>query len=333
MRDSLYSILFQKLKTIRNFFGNSYIINMAFWIEFIGDRSVKIEEGQTILQASLLADIPHYHACGGMAKCSTCRVLVIDGAEFLTPINSKEAALRRKIPFPHDVRLACQTFIIGPRVKLHRMIRDEDDIGIYITNDPKDDLVNIGEERELALFFLDIRNFTHFMVNYLAFDVIHVIRRLFSLFRTCIEKHKGKIIETSGDGFYAVFGFDASKQQAANDACDAAYTIQRELEYFNDQYLNKHFLHQFDIGIGIHVGRVIIGNIGIGVNNNLTVMGLPVNIASRLQDVTKQLNNSIVVSADTYQLLNQKPEAKAEEIHLKGIKGKVRVYLLGHAYS
>ncbi|HYH15493.1 MAG TPA: adenylate/guanylate cyclase domain-containing protein [Flavisolibacter sp.] len=305
----------------------------TFWIEFIGDRSVKIEEGQTILEASLLADIPHYHACGGKAKCSTCRILVKEGSEYLTPYNSKEAALRRMISFPSDVRLACQTYVTGPQVKLHRLIRDETDIGLYITNNFKEDLVNIGEERELALFFLDIRNFTTFMVNYLAFDVIHVMRRLFSLFRACIEKHNGQIIETAGDGFYAVFGFEQTRQQAANDACGAAFTIQKELQYFNDQYLTKHFLHRFDVGIGIHVGRVIIGNIGIGVNNNLTVMGLPVNIASRLQGATKELNNSIVVSADTYQLLYEKPEASHQDTLLKGIRNKVHVYLLGHAYT
>nr|WP_257739142.1 adenylate/guanylate cyclase domain-containing protein [Flavisolibacter tropicus] len=292
-----------------------------------------MEEGQTILEASLFAGIPHYHACGGKAKCSTCRILIIDGAEQLSPINSKEAALRRKLPFPHDVRLACQTSVTGPQVKLHRIIRDESDIGFYISKDPKDDLVNIGEEREMALFFLDIRNFTHFMVNYLAFDVIHVMRRLFSLFRNCIEKHNGQIIETAGDGFYAVFGFQTNVQKAANEACEAAFTIQKELKFFNEQYLVRHFLHSFEVGIGIHVGRVIIGNVGIGVNNNLTVMGLPVNIASRIQDSTKQLNNSIIVSSDTYQLLLEKLNANHQEVQLKGIKNKIRVYLLGAPYS
>jgi adenylate cyclase len=259
--------------------------------------------------------------------------LIIAGAEQLSPINSKEAVLRRKLPFPPDVRLACQTSVTGPEVKLHRIIRDEADIGFYISKDPKDDLVNIGEERDLALFFLDIRNFTSFMVNYLAFDVIHVMRRLFALFRNCIEQHNGQIIETAGDGFYAVFGFQTNLQQAANEAYDAAFTIQQELKYFNDQYLVKHFLHRFEVGIGIHVGRVIIGNVGIGVNNNLTVMGLPVNIASRIQDSTKQLNNSIIISADTYQLLLNKPDAKFHVVQLKGIKKKVKVYLLGNAYD
>lgn len=281
----------------------------------------------------MLADIPHYHACGGKAKCSTCRILIVAGAEQLTPINSKEAALRRKLPFPQDVRLACQTAVTGPQVKLHRIIRDEADINFFISKNPKEDLVNIGEEREMALFFLDIRNFTHFMVNYLAFDVIHVMRRLFSLFRTCIEKHNGQIIETAGDGFYAVFGFQTNIQKAANEACEAAFTIQKELKYFNQQYLIKHFLHSFEVGVGIHIGRVIIGNVGIGVNNNLTVMGLPVNIASRLQGVTKELNCSIIISSDTFHMLFEKPEAKHQEVQLKGIKNKVRVYLLGQPYS
>lgn len=280
-----------------------------------------------------MADIPHYHACGGRAKCSTCRVLIIEGAENITPFSAKEAALRRKIPFPPDVRLACQTNVTGSNVKLHRMIRDETDIRLYITNDPKEDLVTIGEERDLALFFLDIRNFTNFMVDYLAFDVIHVMKRLFSLFRSCIEKNNGRIIETAGDGFYAVFGFETTKQVAANKACDAAFAIQSELKYFNKEYLEKHFLHCFEVGIGIHVGRVIIGNIGIGVNNNLTVMGLPVNIASRLQAVTKQLNNSIIISAETYQLLNQKPEAIQQEVYLRGLKNKIQIYLVGETYS
>ena len=76
--------------------------NKSHWIEFIGDRSVKIEEGQSILDAPLAAGIPHYHACGGHAKCSTCRVLVKEGQQFLTPCNDKELELRKTIHFPLD---------------------------------------------------------------------------------------------------------------------------------------------------------------------------------------------------------------------------------------
>jgi len=304
----------------------------TYWIEFIGDRSLKIEEGQSILNASLAAGIPHYHACGGNAKCSTCRVLVKEGQEFLTPCNKKERELRSSIHFPANVRLACQTFVTGSPVHLHRIIRDETDVQLYIDEDRETDLQNIGEEKELALFFLDIRNFTPFMEQYLAFDVIHVIRRLFTLFRKCIELYAGQIIETSGDGLYAVFGFSGTMPQAINDAYYAGVAILNELEKFNELYLEKNFNHCFEVGIGLHAGNVIVGNIGIGVNNNLTVMGLPVNIASRLQAATKKVNNSFVVSDDVYKLLVNPAQNVEAQIELKGLRDDFKVHLLGKEY-
>jgi adenylate cyclase len=169
-------------------------------VELIGDRTITVNQGQSILNASLSAGIPHYHACGGNGKCSTCRILVMEGMEYLTPHSEKEKLLRERMRIPSNVRLACQTFVTGSPVSVHRIIRDETDIKLYIKEDTTSDLQNIGEERDLALFFLDIRDFTLFMETSLAFDVIHVIRRLFTMFRKCIDKHHGRIIETSGDG-------------------------------------------------------------------------------------------------------------------------------------
>ena len=315
--------------------ANNYLMdtNKSFWVEFIGDRSIKVNQRESILNASLAAGIPHYHACGGNGKCSTCRVLIKEGMQNLTPYTEKEKLLRERMRIPQNVRLACQTFVTGSPVLLHRIIRDETDIKLYIKEDTKSDLQNIGEEKDLALFFLDIRNFTLFMEAYLAFDVIHVIRRLFTLFRKCIEENHGRIIETSGDGFYAVFGMDSTIQTAANDAYDAGHLILNELDKFNINYLRKYFNQEFSVGIGLHMGKVITGNIGIGVNNNLTAMGMPVNIASRIQAATKELNNSFLLSESIHELLRQPPQAKQVKIALKGVKYLVNVFLCGKAYS
>ena len=97
--------------------------------------------------------------------------------------------------------------------------------------------------------------------------------------------------------------------------------------------LKKHFLHKFQVGIGIHAGNVIAGNIGIGVNNNLTVMGLPVNIASRIQAVTKALNNNLITSDQFYRLLSPPPPSQITETTLKGIKGSFVLHLCGEAYE
>ena len=304
----------------------------SFWVEFIGDRSIKVNEGESILNASLAAGIPHYHACGGNGKCSTCRVLIKDGVQHLTPYTEKEKLLRERMRIPQNVRLACQTFVTGSPVLLHRIIRDETDIKLYIKEDTKSVIQNIGEEKELALFFLDIRNFTLFMEAYLAFDVIHVIRRLFSLFRKCVEENHGRIIETAGDGFYAVFGLESPIQTAVNDAYNAGQLILNELDIFNTQYLKKYFNHEFQVGIGLHMGRVIVGNIGIGVNNNLTVMGMPVNIASRIQAATKEVNNSFLISDSVHHLLNVPPKTTQVKIALKGVKDLFNIHLCGKAY-
>ena len=286
----------------------------SFWVEFIGDRSIKVNQGESILNASLAAGIPHYHACGGNGKCSTCRVLIKEGIGNLTPYTEKEKLLRERLRIPENVRLACQTFVIGSPVLLHRIIRDETDIKLYIKEDPKSVLQNIGEERDLALFFLDIRNFTLFMEAYLAFDVIHVIRRLFTMFRKSIEENHGRIIETAGDGFYAVFGMESTIQTAVNDAYDAGHLILNELDIFNSQYLRKYFNYEVKVCIGLHMGKVIVVNIGIGVNNNITVMGMPVNIASRIQTVTKEGNNSFLISDSIYRLLRQPPKVSQMKI-------------------
>jgi adenylate cyclase len=304
------------------------------WIEFIGDRSLKIEEGQTILSASLAAGIPHYHACGGKAKCSTCRVLIEKGGENLTPYNRKESALRSHIPMPSNIRLACQTYVTGP-VHLHRIIRDEDDIKMYVDDGiGSADEEQLGMEKELALFFLDIREFTPFMEANLPFDVIHIMRRLFTLFRKTISENGGRIIDTAGDGLYAVFGLDAEwVPEGVEGAVNAGTCILNRLDEFNRRYLERYFNHCFEVGIGIHAGRVIVGNIGIGVNNNQTVMGLPVVIASRLQAATRKLNNSLIVSDEAYQMLSNPPVNGTAEIQLKGVRRDFSVHLMGRPFS
>jgi adenylate cyclase len=308
----------------------------SYWVEFIGDRSLKIAEGQSILEASLAAGIPHYHACGGNAQCSTCRVLVESGGEHLTSFNHKESALRARIPMPSNVRLACQTFVTGSPVHVHRIIRDEDDIRMYVEDEMLGATAEqLGAEQELALFFLDIREFTPFMETYLPFDVIHIMRRLFTLFRKSIEEQGGSIVETAGDGLYAVFGLASEKDLpgAVQSAVRAGTCILDRLEEFNAAYLERHFNHRFEVGIGIHAGRVIVGNVGIGVNNNLTVMGLPVVIAARLQAATRRLDNSMLVSEEAGRLLHLPGHTPRAELELKGVARGYKVYLLGRHFT
>lgn len=304
-------------------------------IDFIGEKIIEIDNNQSILEASLQAGIPHYHECGGHAKCSTCRVLVLTGAENLSQPNDKELKLKKILGFSYNIRLACQTNVKGDNVSVRRVIRDKTDVSIYSHLDKKDETFQeVGEEKKLALFFIDIRNFTPFMEKHLSFDVIHIIRRLFQIFKNAVETNNGKIIETAGDGLYAVFGFEDPLSKAVNLAVKAGEQILENLNDFNENYAVIYFNHRFEVGIGLHAGTVIVGNIGLGISNNLTVMGLPVNMAARLQEATKEVNNSFLISEYAYSLVTDKRgNLQSENIILKGVSGIIKVILLGKEYA
>jgi len=304
-----------------------------YLVDFVGERVVEIAKNQSILDASLSAGIPHFPACGGNAKCSTCRVLVLEGGDRLTAANQKERSLKNQMHFPPNVRLACQTYVTGSPVKLRRIIQDETDIGLYVGSAAGDSTQQLGEERELALMFLDIRNFTQIVENHPAFDVIHIIRKLFSSFQCSIETNKGKIVETTGDGLYAVFGYETNKNQGAQSAVQAAFSILADLETLNDSYFLTQFEERIQVGIGIHVGKVLSGNVRIGTVDHSVVMGYPVNIASRLQSATKELNNEFIVSAEVYDLLIDPPAFQPQSIVVKGISTPLMIYLMGKPYN
>ncbi|WCT11601.1 adenylate/guanylate cyclase domain-containing protein [Mucilaginibacter jinjuensis] len=193
---------------------------------------------------------------------------------------------------------------------------------------------SLGIEKELGLLFLDIRNFTAFMESRSAYDVIYVIRQLFVLFSDSIKEAGGRIIETAGDSIYAVFGLESSIKKAVQSAVDASSAIFHDLEIFNATYAQPYFNLNFEIGVGLHKGNVIVGEYDMEFNEHTTVMGLPVNIASRLQSETKELNNNMLISEEAYSLLNnQSDEHQQKTVHLKGVTEPVDVRLMGIPYG
>jgi adenylate cyclase len=305
-----------------------------FEVEFSSDRNIQIQQGQSLLEASLSAGIPHFHVCGGNARCSTCRVLVLAGKESLTIPNEKENSLKDQMHFPAEVRLACQTYVKGNGVRLTRIIRDESDIDLYVGASAAAFTENIGTEKKVVICFIDIRDFTRFVATHLPFDVLHIMRKLYNCFYTIIESNNGKIIETMGDGLYAVFGLSADITQSAGAAINAGYEILKSLEQLNNDYFTKNFGQRIEIGIGLHAGTAVAGNIRIGNEKHLLVMGYPVNIAARLQNATKELNNNFIISSEALEI-SGKPlsDYPSSIIHLRGIAEPVNVHLLGKPYE
>jgi adenylate cyclase len=189
-------------------------------------------------------------------------------------------------------------------------------------------------EKEMALFFLDIRNFTSLTEKHQASDVIHIVKKLFSTFQNIIRIHHGRIIETSGDGFYAAFGFEHTAEEAVNAAVQAGLSILETLENLNVRSFEKNLHQRIDVGIGVHAGKVATGNLHLGAKDHFVVMGHPVNVASRLQAATKELNNSFIVSSAVFRVLkNPLPNNTPVKVNLKGVTGLCELHLIGKPYT
>src|ERR1700744_3129544 len=106
------------------------------------------------------------------------------------------------------------------------------------------------------------------------------------------------------------------------------------INLFNEAYAEPYYGRPPEIGVGLHAGKVFVGEFGLDQAPQLSVMGLPVNIASRLQAKTKELNNDLIISEDAYQLLaDDKARVSHQTVELQGISHSQEVRLLGKPYS
>lgn len=194
-------------------------------------------------------------------------------------------------------------------------------------------ITTLTEERQLALMFLDVRNFTNLMETHSPQKILPIIRVLFILFNKSIKEYGGKIIESSGDSIYAVFGMESSVASAVKAAIDTSQSILADLDIFNASYATPYHGIHFEIGIGVHQGRVAVSQSDLDGFEHLTVMGLAVNIAARLQAATTVLNNNFLISEEALGFITTYQKVKKQTILLKGISSPCSVALLGRAYQ
>jgi ferredoxin len=114
--------------------------------------------GETLLEAALRAGLPWAHACGGRAKCSTCRTSVIEGLEACPQRTTDEASMAQRLGLAADVRLACQ---LRPEadLRVRRLVLDETDLMMSSQLD-RDVATRTGEAKNVTIFFSDIADFT-----------------------------------------------------------------------------------------------------------------------------------------------------------------------------
>ena len=99
------------------------------------DKTIDIDDEKTLLEGSLERGVPHVNACGGIGKCSTCRVYILEGVENCGKRNEEEEEMANNLNFGPEIRLACQTHLKGD-VKYRRLVIDDKDLEVTSSSQP-----------------------------------------------------------------------------------------------------------------------------------------------------------------------------------------------------
>ena len=254
--------------------------------------SVALRPGMTVLEALRAARIPHASVCGGRGRCSTCRVHIDAGAEHLPPPHDDELKVLRRIAAPVSVRLACQLrpladLSVTPLLPASATAADAMERAEY----------QRSEERSVAVLFADLRGFTRLAESRLPYDVVFVLNRYREEMARAIESAGGVVNEFIGDGVMALFGQDSDVETGCRQAITAAGVMLERLGHLN-RTLAAELSEPLRVGIGIHAGPVILGEMGYANLKGITVVGDVVNIASRLEEMTKRFGAPVVMSED-----------------------------------
>ena len=179
----------------------------------------------------------------------------------------------------------------------------------------RDEVVLGGEERIATVLFSDIRSFTKLSAGKPSKQVLGWLNRYFTAMDEVITQEGGFLNKFIGDGLMVLFGVPLSKgtpQQDAYAAVTCALKMLERVEQLNAELAADDGGPPIRIGIGIHTGPLTCGNVGSAHRLEYSVIGETVNLASRLESMTKELHSPIVVSADTEKVIRGCPECVRE---------------------
>lgn len=255
--------------------------------------SIPLLDKTNLLEMAVEAGVAIAHLCGGRARCSTCRVRVIEGLDVLSDRTEQEATMAAKLGFPDEIRLACQTEANGS-VRFWRLVLDRVDVEMASQLGEGHYVGPVGREVEAAVMFTDVAGFTTISESLPAYDVVHILNRFFARAGAAIQSQGGRVDNYMGDGLLAVFGIN-------NEADPELAAVKAGLEVLEaaadmNEYVNMIYGHPFKVRVGISLGEVIFGLMGDESSARETVVGDVVNTASRLESANKTMGTSMLVT-------------------------------------
>ncbi len=184
-----------------------------------------------------------------------------------------------------------------------------------------DGMLTGGDRREVTVMFADIRGFTRLSEELDPNVVVEMLNGYFSEMSRVIKSHHGHVTRVMGDGIMSVFGALEHNPWQVQDAVEAAIDMRKALARYNDG-LRALSRPQLSFGIGIHCGSAVAGLVGSSDLVEFTVMGDVVNVASRIEALTRELDSDILVTEQVRSRLGD--GFRLREMPAAPIKGKAR---------
>jgi adenylate cyclase len=261
-------------------------------------------------------------------------------ASVAAPLRELEGAMRRVEQGDLDSRcpVVSNDEIGGLTEGFNRMLHGlkerefvKETFGKYVSREIRDEILAgrvalEGAVHEVTILFADLRDFTPWVEATPPSEVVRDLNGYFTEMDTAIRRHRGLVLQFIGDEIEAVFGAPVADTAHAEMAVRAAVEMRARLRGWNAdrQAASKPPLRH---GIGIHTGTVLAGNIGSSERLSYALVGDPVNLASRIQNLNKELGSDILISGATRRLLKGPFElAPLPAVKVKGKSAEVEVY-------
>lgn len=271
---------------------------MKAQVHYASINQISTSESSTcsVLDVSIENKIPHLHECGGNGKCTTCRIRVLEGGQNLSAKTLAEQEMTKSRKWDPSIRLACQCYVKGD-VKVQRLIWSSAEVNkLQMELTPE----SSAEERPIAILFCDLRNFTRLSSTNASFDMAYFLNRFYTTLGDPILMNNGIIYQYVGDEIVGVFGTaGGTRQKNCMDAIRAAKGMHYALERLNKIEL-KDFNVKLEMGVGINFGLAYVGHLGHPTHRQFSVIGDPVNVASRIQGQTKETGTKTLISESVY---------------------------------
>jgi adenylate cyclase len=183
-----------------------------------------------------------------------------------------------------------------------------------------------SELRDVSILVLDIRGFTAFAEKAAPDAIVNYLNGLWSKAVEIVNRHHGMVNKFLGDGFMAVFGAPLVMGNHCQNAINAARELVAEIKRATD----SGEIPPTRIGIGLHSGEALVGNIGSAERREYTVIGDVVNVAFRIEQLNKELNSSFLVSESVQETVGELEGVESSaSVPIRGRNAAVRVYKLG----